>query len=198
MIAAAIPIITALCQIVGKKAWSIWPCKPFVLLFPGFPLCFVQRSLKTETIPVDHLLCWLQLFGYFGGVHLAVLSAFVCQRHPNASLSALMSIFFKTLAFWPWPTPVCLDGRLLPPMFPTDVRFLMPIQLPCSPNQYCQCNITRSTFYRIRGEFVRGYAIIEVTSSLQLLLIITLYYIKECKAKMTIFVRLSFAGYSEA
>lgn len=104
----------------------------------------------------------LQLLGYFGGVHLAVLAAFVCQRHPNASLSALMSIFFKTFAFWPWPTPVFLNGRVVPTVFPTDVRFLMPIQLPCSPNQFCHCNITRSTFYRIKGELVRGHAIIEV------------------------------------
>lgn len=99
------------------------------------------------------------LHGFFGGVHFAVLAAFVCQRHPNASLSLLISIFFKTFAFWPWPRPVFLHGRMLPPTIPSDSRFLMPIQLPCSPNEYCHSNITRSTFFRIRTEFLRVHAL---------------------------------------
>ncbi|XP_027165392.1 nuclear poly(A) polymerase 3 isoform X1 [Coffea eugenioides] len=99
------------------------------------------------------------LHGFFGGVHFAVLAAFVCQRHPNASLSLLISIFFKTFAFWPWPRPVFLHGRMMPPTISSDSRFLMPIQLPCSPNEYCHSNITRSTFFRIRTEFLRGHAL---------------------------------------
>ncbi|CAI9119043.1 OLC1v1020697C1 [Oldenlandia corymbosa var. corymbosa] len=99
------------------------------------------------------------LHGFFGGVHFAVLAAFICQRHPNASLSVLSSIFFKTFAFWPWPRPVFLHGRMIPPTIPSDSRFLMPIQLPCSPNEYCHSNITRSTFFRIRTEFLRGHTL---------------------------------------
>ncbi|XP_055818439.1 nuclear poly(A) polymerase 3-like isoform X2 [Solanum dulcamara] len=97
------------------------------------------------------------LLGFFGGVHLAVLSAFICKRHPTASLSALFFIFFKTFAFWPWPTPVVLQDGVAWPFIPMDKVLWMPIQLPCSPYQLCHSNIVRSTFLKIKNEFMRGY-----------------------------------------
>ncbi|XP_023738898.1 nuclear poly(A) polymerase 3 [Lactuca sativa] len=101
------------------------------------------------------------LFGFFGGVHLAVLSAFICQRNPNVRLlAALVSIFFKTFAFWPWPTPVILQGSMLPRHHP-ETRSLMPIQLPSSPHEYCHSNITNSTFTKIKTEFRRSYCLIQ-------------------------------------
>ncbi|KAA8527345.1 hypothetical protein F0562_034940 [Nyssa sinensis] len=107
----------------------------------------------------EHCVAYLQLFGFFGGVHLAILAAFICQRHPNASLSTLISSFFKTFSFWPWPTPVTLqDGMFPATVGATETRTLMPIQLPCSPYEYCHSNITRSTSYRIRAEFLRGHS----------------------------------------
>ncbi|KAJ9546351.1 hypothetical protein OSB04_018894 [Centaurea solstitialis] len=94
------------------------------------------------------------LFGFFGDIQLAVLVAFICQKNPSASLVDLISIFFKTFAFWPWPEPVVLEGgATLPPI----TRALMPIQLPSSPNEYCHSNMTISTFNKIRAEFRRGY-----------------------------------------
>ncbi|XP_057959658.1 nuclear poly(A) polymerase 3 [Malania oleifera] len=100
------------------------------------------------------------LFGFFGGVHLAILAAFVCQSHPDASINALISIFFKTFAFWPWPTPVRLQDGMPPTIGDAvETRSLMPIQLPCGPHEYCHSNITRSTFYRIKAEFLRGHAL---------------------------------------
>ena len=103
-------------------------------------------------------LCHLQLLGYLGGVHLAVLAAYVCQRHPDATLNALIMNFFRTFAFWPWPTPVMLqEGMLLTPVDAMEMRSFMPILLPSSPYEYCHSNITKSTFYRIRTEFVRGH-----------------------------------------
>ncbi|XP_059632824.1 nuclear poly(A) polymerase 3 [Cornus florida] len=98
------------------------------------------------------------LLGFFGGVHLAVLAAFICQRHPNSSLNALISSFFGTFAFWPWPTPVNLQDGVLPvTKNATETRSLMPIRLPCSPHEYCHSNITRSTYQRIRTEVLRGH-----------------------------------------
>ncbi|XP_009590147.1 nuclear poly(A) polymerase 3 [Nicotiana tomentosiformis] len=97
------------------------------------------------------------LLGFFGGVHLAVLSAFICQRHPSASLSALILLFFKTFGLWPWPTPVILQETIARPFIPTDKVSWMPIQLPCSLYEFCHSNITRSTFYKIRTEFLRGH-----------------------------------------
>ncbi|XP_051127918.1 nuclear poly(A) polymerase 3 isoform X2 [Andrographis paniculata] len=99
-------------------------------------------------------------FGFFGGVHLAVLAAFICWRHPNSQLSALVSIFFQTFAFWPWPAPVVL-GEMMPSTQNHAVleRLLMPIQFPCSSSEYCYSNITRSTFNRIGKEFLRAHAL---------------------------------------
>uniref|UniRef100_A0A3Q7JEJ9 Poly(A) polymerase nucleotidyltransferase domain-containing protein n=1 Tax=Solanum lycopersicum TaxID=4081 RepID=A0A3Q7JEJ9_SOLLC len=101
---------------------------------------------------------YANLLGFFGGIHLAVLSAFICQRHPSASLSALILLLFKTFALWPWPTPVILQDQIARPFIPThDKVSWMPIQLPCSPYEFCHSNITRSTFYKIRTEFLRGH-----------------------------------------
>ncbi|KAL8226621.1 hypothetical protein R6Q57_016453 [Mikania cordata] len=99
------------------------------------------------------------LFGLFGGIHLAVLAAFVCIKNPNVSLVKLMSIFFETFAFWPWPEPVFVEDGATPspPPLPPGTRGLMPIQLPGSLNEYCHSNMTTSTFNKIRSEFRRGY-----------------------------------------
>ncbi|KAI4344757.1 hypothetical protein L6164_011948 [Bauhinia variegata] len=100
------------------------------------------------------------LLGYLGGVHLAILAAYVCQRYPDASFNALIMNFFRTFAFWPWPTPVMLNEGMYPSTADIiETRSLMPIRLPSSPYEYCHSNITRSTFYRIRTEFVRGHHI---------------------------------------
>lgn len=112
----------------------------------------------------------LQLLGYLGGVHLAVLAAYVCQRHPDASLNALIMNFFRTFAFWPWPTPVMLQEGMLPAALDAiDPRSFMPIYLPSGPYEYCHSNITASTFYRIRAEFIRGHNVTKVCSVLLIL-----------------------------
>ncbi|CAN8260251.1 unnamed protein product [Cochlearia groenlandica] len=95
------------------------------------------------------------LHGFLGGVHMAILAAFVCGYDPNATLSSLLASFFNTFAYWQWPTPVVLLGDAYratgsPPGF-------MPIQLPCGAHQYCNSNITRSTYYKIMSEFLRGH-----------------------------------------
>ncbi|CAL5412995.1 unnamed protein product [Camellia sinensis] len=100
------------------------------------------------------------LLGFFGGVHLAILAAFICQRHPNVSLNGLISNFFKTYAFWDWRTPVILqDGMVPTTISASEIRSLMPIRLPCRPHEYCHSNITKSTFYRITTEFHQGHAL---------------------------------------
>lgn len=104
----------------------------------------------------------LQLFGFFGGVHLAVLAAFICLRHPYASLGALISIFFHVFAHWEWPTPVILHNGFISSTIRSEIRSFMPIQLPCSPHEFCHSNITRSTFSKIRAEFLRGHYLTKV------------------------------------
>jgi len=105
----------------------------------------------------------LQLNGFLGGVHLAVLAAFVCQNQPKASVIALISNFFCTYAMWPWPTPVMLqDGMPSNVEDVIETRFYMPIRLPCSPYEYCHSNVTKSTFTKIRAEFLRGHSMTRV------------------------------------
>ncbi|XP_021739908.1 nuclear poly(A) polymerase 3-like [Chenopodium quinoa] len=100
------------------------------------------------------------LFGFLGGIHWAILSAFVCQMSPDACLSALVMNFFNTFANWPWPTPVVLqDGMMHVVQDVTEKVNWMPIGLPCSPNQWCQSNVTLSTFNRIKKELFRGHEI---------------------------------------
>lgn len=90
---------------------------------------------------------------------MAVLTAYVCQRYPNVSSSALISKFFETFAFWPWPTPVMLED-VLPPA--NTECSLMPIQLPSGPHEFCRSNVTKSTFQKTRIEFMRGHTITRV------------------------------------
>ncbi|KAG9154590.1 hypothetical protein Leryth_017346 [Lithospermum erythrorhizon] len=99
------------------------------------------------------------LLGYFGGIHLAVLVAFVCQRNSSAMLSALVCNFYKTFTSWIWPTPVILEDGITRSFIQIETRSLIPIQLPCNPYEYCHSNITRSTFFRIQTEFHRGFMI---------------------------------------
>lgn len=109
------------------------------------------------------MMYWLQLNGFLGGIHLAILAAFVCQCDPFVGLSALISHFFKKFAFWPWPRPVELqDETLHPTLNPTETRLYMPIRLPFSSYEYCHSNITKSTFYKIRTEFLRGHNLTKV------------------------------------
>ncbi|XP_061352763.1 nuclear poly(A) polymerase 3 [Gastrolobium bilobum] len=98
------------------------------------------------------------LLGYLGGIHLAVLAAYVCQRHPDATLNGVIVNFFRTFAFWPWPTPVMLQEGMLPTAEDAmEIRSFMPIRLPASPYEYVHSNVTKSTFYRIRSEFLRAH-----------------------------------------
>ncbi|KAL0927382.1 hypothetical protein M5K25_001547 [Dendrobium thyrsiflorum] len=98
------------------------------------------------------------LLGFFGGIHLAILAAFVCQRYPNASISALITLFFETFSDWQWPNPVILQDPSIP-LKNADERCFMPILMPCSPFDWCNSNITRGTFRKIMREIKRGYDI---------------------------------------
>ncbi|KAI8555445.1 hypothetical protein RHMOL_Rhmol05G0174500 [Rhododendron molle] len=85
---------------------------------------------------------------------------FFCQRYPNARLSGLISCFFGTFAFWDRPKPIILQDGMLPISgSAAEPRSLMPIRLPCTPHEYCHSNIIKSTFNRIRVEFLWGHTL---------------------------------------
>uniref|UniRef100_A0A0E0API8 polynucleotide adenylyltransferase n=1 Tax=Oryza glumipatula TaxID=40148 RepID=A0A0E0API8_9ORYZ len=97
------------------------------------------------------------LLGFFAGIHLAILAAYVCQRYPYGTINGLFTIFFDIFAHWNWQIPVSLHGQ------PTNCRrpdgSFMPILLPCTPPEFCTSNMTKGTFKKIREELMRGYAL---------------------------------------
>ncbi|KAK0607966.1 hypothetical protein LWI29_023386 [Acer saccharum] len=98
------------------------------------------------------------LNGFLGGVHLATLVAFICQTNSTGSISSIISSFFNTYAFWPWPKPVMLHDSASPAGgYHNETRSFMPIQLPSSQHEYCHSNITKSTFFKIRAELLRAH-----------------------------------------
>lgn len=133
---------------------SVW----FVVL--AITLYFVAVTKKNGYLT-------LQLLGFFGGIHLTILVAFVCRQYPNASISLLMSIFFECFSRWRWPKPVILLDMPTPAPFKyPDGRSFMPIMMPCGPFDWCSSNITKSTFEKIKAELQRGHLMTKVFSIL--------------------------------
>lgn len=97
------------------------------------------------------------LLGFFAGIHLAILAAYICQRYPNATANGLFTMFFEIFAHWDWQIPVNLHGQ------PTNCKrsdgYYMPIVMPCTPPELCMSNMTKCTFKKIREELMRGYAL---------------------------------------
>ncbi|XP_037425156.1 nuclear poly(A) polymerase 3-like [Triticum dicoccoides] len=103
------------------------------------------------------------LVGFFAGIHLAVLGAYVCRRHPNATANTLLCRFFEIFSHWPWPLPVSLHDQT--PLWSPDGCSLMPIVMPCYPPEFCASNVTKSTFNKIKEELWRGLSLTKDTSS---------------------------------
>ncbi|XP_020171582.4 nuclear poly(A) polymerase 3 [Aegilops tauschii subsp. strangulata] len=97
------------------------------------------------------------LLGFFAGIHLAILAAYVCQRFPNATANGLFTMFFEIFAHWPWHIPVDLHGQQT--NCTRSDGCLMPIVMPCSPPELCASNMTEGTFRKIREELMRGFVL---------------------------------------
>uniref|UniRef100_A0A453ALU8 polynucleotide adenylyltransferase n=1 Tax=Aegilops tauschii subsp. strangulata TaxID=200361 RepID=A0A453ALU8_AEGTS len=100
------------------------------------------------------------LLGFFAGIHLAILAAYVCQRFPNATANGLFTMFFEIFAHWPWHIPVDLHGQQT--NCTRSDGCLMPIVMPCSPPELCASNMTEGTFRKIREELMRGFVLTKV------------------------------------
>lgn len=95
--------------------------------------------------------------GFFAGIHLAILAAYVCRKFPDASVSGLFAVFFQTFAHWPWQVPVSLHDELTTCLH-SEGR-LMPIVMPCTPPEFCASTVTKGSFKKIREELTRGYVL---------------------------------------
>ncbi|KAK8914596.1 Transcription factor bHLH110 [Platanthera zijinensis] len=92
------------------------------------PSMLDNSDMKVETVEK----MGYELLGFFGGILLAILSAYICQRYHTASLSSLISLFFETFCHLRWPDPVILQVQSIPFKLPKE-RCFMPILFPCSP-----------------------------------------------------------------
>ena len=103
------------------------------------------------------------VFGYLGGVNLAILAAFICQRYPTRTPAYIILMFFHDLAKWQWPEPIYINTPSTgnrpnwDPSKPQDHKDCMPIITPAYPTINSLRNATRSSRSRMMHEFKRAY-----------------------------------------
>ena len=101
------------------------------------------------------------VFGYFGGINLAILSAFICQRYPKKSPAFLIYRFFADLGSWEWPSPILLNHPIKsgtkenwdPTMKSEGKKDYMPIITPSYPTINSLRSATKSTRDYLTHEF---------------------------------------------
>lgn len=103
------------------------------------------------------------VFGYLGGVNLAILSAFICQRYPKKSPAYIIMMFFSDLMTWTWPEPIYINTPTTgsrsnwDPTRPQDHKDYMPIITPSYPTINSLHSATKSSRNRMTVEFKRGF-----------------------------------------
>jgi poly(A) polymerase len=103
------------------------------------------------------------VLGFLGGVNLAILAAFVCQKYPLATPAALLLAFFRVYARWPWPSPAhpVLLCPLPPPPHPAAGTrplppSLMTIMTPTFPAMNSAHNVGLPQLRRLQEELRRA------------------------------------------
>ncbi|EIJ89367.1 poly(A) polymerase [Nematocida parisii] len=107
-------------------------------------------------------------YGYMGGVAYALCVAKVCQLYPGADAFETIEKFFDVFSKWPWPQPVIIkevpdcNYNLKvwnPKINPQHKNDKMPVITPVYPPLCSTHNITNSTLFVAKKEFLRGVAI---------------------------------------
>jgi len=104
------------------------------------------------------------VYGYLGGVNLALMCAFVCQRYPNAAAATLVLWLFHDLAAWRWPSPVYINtpNRGVEEMWNEATSHdAVPVITPAYPMINSMRSATPSTLRRMIEEFRRGNKLTE-------------------------------------
>lgn len=100
------------------------------------------------------------VYGYLGGVNLALLAAFICQRYPNAPSATLVLMFFYELMDWEWPNPIYINTPNQGPLEswdPSTSQDVMPIITPSYPCINSTRSASKSTLHRMTEEFKLGF-----------------------------------------
>ncbi|OHT08193.1 poly(A) polymerase [Tritrichomonas foetus] len=99
------------------------------------------------------------VFGYFGGINLSLIAAYVCQKTTQKIPSRVILDVFTELGQWNWPDPMMINNIKI-----TENRKswspsnddIMPIITPSYPAINSMKNATRSTLHRIKLEVSRA------------------------------------------
>jgi len=103
--------------------------------------------------------------GFLGGVNLAILCVFICQRYPERGPVGSLFLFFYELERWRWPDPVFVTRPYLrvdmttpvevwdPASNPRLLREQMPIITPAYPCASSTYSVVGSTLHIMRQEF---------------------------------------------
>lgn len=98
--------------------------------------------------------------GYLGGINLALLAVFTCQRYPVATPSTLVLMFFSDLMDWDWPNPIYINTPNVGPLESWSAETsqdVMPIITPAYPCINSLRSASISTRHRMTEEFKLGY-----------------------------------------
>jgi poly(A) polymerase len=122
------------------------------------------------------------VLGFLGGVNWAILVAYVCRQHPNASAASTLAIFFRTFASWKWNVPVMLTPNIqdVPPITnvstqtravtlpawnpatnPRDGLHIFPIITPAYPSMNSSYNLDFPQLRRIQEEMIRASQLLQ-------------------------------------
>ncbi|CAM9505680.1 unnamed protein product [Chrysoparadoxa australica] len=130
----------------------------------------LTHSLRAVKVWARRRGIYSNVLGCMGGVNLAILVAFVCQRYPNASASTTLFKMFKMFSSWKWPNPILLnhikkaasDGSTRYAVWeqPRDrPPHMMPIITPAYPAMNSSYNVGEPQLRLITEEIARGMAI---------------------------------------
>lgn len=101
------------------------------------------------------------VFGYLGGINLALIAAHVCQNtHETTPDHVLLEVFFE-LSQWNWPHPLKINsikkGQYKSWSSQANSEDVMPIITPAYPAINSMRNATKSSLHRMKKEFNRAY-----------------------------------------
>lgn len=104
------------------------------------------------------------VFGYLGGINLAIIAAHVCQKtHEDKPDHILLEIFYE-LNQWDWPHPLKINSikngqlnQLKSWSSQANSEDVMPIITPAFPAMNSMRNATKSSLHRMKKEFNRAY-----------------------------------------
>lgn len=101
------------------------------------------------------------VFGYLGGINIAIIAAHACQNTHETTPDLVLLECFLELSQWDWPHPLKINsikkGHLKAWSSQANSDDVMPIITPAYPAINSMRNATKSSLHRMKREFNRAY-----------------------------------------